>query len=246
MRHTLIAMALMSLAVTSQAASPQINVGPLFDYMPSNGSHFLKRIRNTGDATAYVRVEVTRMNIDSAGKITETPVDTAALARSEADASGLIASPSRLIIPASNGMQAVRLIYRGERDSEQYFRVRYVPVVPESGEFSLDEKQSGDYKQSMSAGVSVFTGFGTVVFVPPRNARYDTRMDGRQISNQGNATVILDNVKICQVAKPEQCSKSSKLHLRPGQSHMLPGEVTEYTRFDLIEGGNKRSVDSRR
>jgi len=246
MRRTLIALALTSLAATSHAASPQINVGPMFEYMPAGSSQYLKRVRNSGDATAYVRVEITRMNFDSAGKISETPVDAAALARNQTDASGLIASPSRMIIPANNGMQATRLIFRGQRDSEQYYRVRYVPVVPESGEFSLDEQQSEDYKRGMSAGVNVFTGFGTVVFVPPSNARYETRVEGGQVSNHGNATVVLDNVKTCQLAKPDQCVKGNKVHLRPGQSSALPADAAVYNRFDVIEGGNKRSVDSRR
>nr|WP_313508413.1 CS1 fimbrial subunit B flags: Precursor [Stenotrophomonas geniculata] len=246
MRHTLMALALMSLAATGQAAAPKINVGPMFDYMPASSSHFLKRVRNSGDATAYVRVEITRIDFDPTGKAMETPVDAAALARSEPGANGLIASPSRMIIPGNNGMQATRLIHRGNRDSEQYFRVRYVPVMPESGEFSMNEQQSDHYKQTMNAGVSIFTGFGTVVFVPPSNARYDTSVEGGQVSNRGNATIVLDNVKLCQVSNPDQCSKGKKIHLRPGQSHTLVGDANEYSRFDLIEGGARRSLTSQR
>ena len=41
-----------------------------------------------------------------------------------------MASPARLIVPAK-GMQGTRLLHMGGRDTERYFRVRFVPVVPE-------------------------------------------------------------------------------------------------------------------
>lgn len=71
--------------------------------MPSDSSQLLKRVRNSGDATAYVRLEVTEMRYAGDGSASESPVDAASLARNETGASGLIASPARMIIPATNG-----------------------------------------------------------------------------------------------------------------------------------------------
>src|SRR5688572_18753378 len=118
MPRFLIALLLSTLCLPAAAATPQISVGPLFDYLEPTHSNLLKRIRNTGDATAYVRVEVTQMHFDAEGQASETPVDGAALVRNAPGAHGVIASPSRLII-AGNGQQATRLVYRGARDQER-------------------------------------------------------------------------------------------------------------------------------
>lgn len=246
MRRYLIAVLLLGSSAASHAGTPQINVGSLFDYMEAGKSQLLKRVRNSGDATAYVRVEITRMHYAADGKVTESPVDAAALARSETGHSGLLASPSRLIIAANQGQQTTRLVFRGERAHEQYYRVRYVPVVPDAGEFSLDAEQSEQYRDGVSAGVNVFTGYGTVVFVPPTNAYYQTRIDGNQVSNGGNATVVLDALKQCLIAKPDDCSSSAKVHIRPGQSYTLPQDPQRFVRYDLKEGTTIRAVDSRR
>lgn len=245
MHRSVIAAGLLTLAAASQAASPKINVGPLFDYMPSDSSQLLKRVRNSGDATAYVRVEVTEMHYAEDGSASESPVDAVSLARNENGASGLIASPARMIIPATNGQQATRLVYRGQRDAERYYRVRYVPVVPDTEEFSLDDAQKADYKNSVSAGVNVFTGYGTVVFVAPSNAHYETAVIGGNIINKGNATVVLDNLRQCQRAAPDQCSAGIKVHLRPGQSHALANDALTFHRYNLKEGTVVRAVDTR-
>ncbi|MDR2957929.1 MAG: CS1 fimbrial subunit B flags: Precursor [Stenotrophomonas sp.] len=245
MRTALVALSLLLLVSTADAAQPQISVGTLFDYMEPGRSQLLKRVRNSGDATAYVRVEITRMHFDGQGGVTETPVDAAALARNEGGASGLIASPSRMIIPAGNGQQATRLVFRGERAQEQYYRVRYVPVVPDAGEFSLDAKQTESYQQGVQAGVNVFTGYGTVVFVPPAATRYDTQLQGPRVSNAGNATVVLDNLRQCNRARPDECSGGVKVHVFPGRQHTLAEEDGFYSRFDLLEGAQRRTIDTR-
>lgn len=152
----------------------------------------LKRVGNSGEATAYVCVEISRIHYAADGTVTKPPVDAPALARNEAGHSGLLACPGRLIIAADQRQQATRLEFRGERTQEQYYRVRYVPVMPEAGEFSPDANQREHYGEGVSAGVNALTGFGTVVFVPPSNAHYETRIDGKQISNHGNATIVLD------------------------------------------------------
>lgn len=245
MRARLLALTFLAATFGSHAASPDISVGTLFDHMEPDKSQLLKRVRNSGGATAYVRVEITEMHFDAAGNISETPVDAAALARNAKGVSGLIASPSRLIIPANNGQQATRLVYRGQRDAERYYRVRFVPVVPNTGEFSFDEQQASQYKEGLDAGVTVFTGFGAMVFVPPTDARYDTRIDAQAVSNQGNATIVLGNLRQCSVSKPEHCEEGRQIQVLPGKRHILAGDATHFTRFDLQEGASSRPVDTR-
>ncbi|MEI2260025.1 CS1 fimbrial subunit B flags: Precursor [Stenotrophomonas indicatrix] len=239
----LISLVLTGAVSTAQAASPNINVGTMFDYMEPGKSQLLKRVRNSGDATAYVRVEISQVHFSAADEIVESPVDTAAIARSDAGASGLMASPSRLIIPAQNGQQATRLIYRGDRSSEMYYRVRYVPVVPNNAEFSLTEEQVKQYEEAVGARVNIMTGYGTLVFVPPTHARYDTQINGHVVSNRGNATVVLNNVRQCVDGKLNECSKGVKIHLRPGQVRDLgTPDSGQVLRYQLIEGLETREI----
>lgn len=240
-----LALLLLLVAAPSAAASPpSISVGTLFDYLPAQSSNLLKRIRNTGDSTAYVRVEVARIQFDADGKASETPVDNAALVRSVAGAKGIIASPSRLIIPA-HGQQATRLVHRGQRDQERYYRLRFIPVVPNAAEFSLSEEQAR-MAAEMTSAIRVFTGFGTVLIVPPQHPQYDTRLHDGRIENHGNATVVLDNLRQCERAQADTCTPGPLIHIRPGRSHVLDIPGTHFVRYELREGEARRSIDSRR
>lgn len=46
---------------TAQAAAPKLNVGSMHDYIDSDKCTLLKRVRNSGDATAFVRVEISEI-----------------------------------------------------------------------------------------------------------------------------------------------------------------------------------------
>lgn len=235
---------LLSVAFSSRGSQPQINVGLLFDYMPPESGNVLKRIRNTGDATAYVRVEVVQMHFDANGQVTESAVDTTALARSSAGAQGVIASPGRLII-AAHGQQATRLVYRGPRDEERYYRLRFIPVAPTADEFALSEAQASE-AAAVASAVQVFTGFGTVLFIAPEQPRYNTRIESGQVHNDGNATIVLSNLRHCQSAEPDRCSPGTIVHVRPGRSHVLEEAPGQFSRYELREGSSRRMIDSRR
>ncbi len=244
MPRLLIALLLSTLCLPAVAATPQISVGPLFDYLEPTHSNLLKRIRNTGDATAYVRVEVTQMHFDAEGQASETPVDGAALVRNAPGAHGVIASPNRLII-AGNGQQATRLVYRGARDEERYYRLRFIPVVPSAEEFSLTEEQARDAGE-LNASIRMFTGYGTILFIAPENAHYDTRLQDDRVYNHGNATVVLDNLRQCERARPDTCTPGIIVHVRPGRSYALQLADGRFLRYDLKEGDSQRGIDSRR
>jgi hypothetical protein len=120
---------LMGLSVVSlvTSAGPQINVGTVYDYLDGDKSTYLKRVFNSGDSTAFVKVNILEIIYGPDGTPQEVPVKTQADASSR---DGLMASPARLIVPAK-GMQGTRLLLMGNRDIERYFRVRFIPVVPE-------------------------------------------------------------------------------------------------------------------
>lgn len=75
-------------------ASAEISIGTLYDYMSGQQSTYLKRVRNQGDATAFVKVAIHEITYDSEGLSQESPELT------EGNRA-LVASPSRLIVPAN-------------------------------------------------------------------------------------------------------------------------------------------------
>lgn len=246
MRRSMLTLMLSLPLATAMAGTPQINVGSMYDYLPADASNLLKRVRNAGDATAFVRVEISQLHYAADGSSTESAVDTAALVRNDTDAHGLFASPGRMIVPAG-GQQGTRLVYRGSRDVEQYYRVRFIPVVPDKREFALTEEEIAQYKGSLSAKVNVFTGYGVLMFVAPSNARYQTTMDevptGTRLRNDGNATVVLDDLRQCPVDKEKRCAPGIRVHLRPGQSHTVARQAGLYQRLELVEGSARRPLD---
>jgi P pilus assembly chaperone PapD len=235
----LIALALLALPMGLKAA-PELNVGSLYDYLDGDRSTLLKRVRNGGDTTAFVKVSVAELVYDADGKAREVDTDGLPL-----EQRGLVASPARLIVPAK-GMQAVRLLYRGPRDQERYFRLRFMPVLPEAGDgFAVDEQDAERYRDSLKAGVNLLAGYGSLLFVRPEQTRYQTpvqRQAGQLVvTNQGNATVVLDHFRQCRTAG-EGCEQSTKHHLLPGRSREFIGEVGKVHQFELHEGSRKQSM----
>jgi len=224
-------------------AGPQINVGTVYDYLDGDKSTYLKRVFNSGDSTAFVKVNVLEIVYGADGKPQEIPVENAA---DGASRNGVMANPARLIVPAQ-GMQGTRLLYLGERDRERYFRVRFVPVVPEKeDEFLVNEEEREDYKKTLSAGVNVMTGFGTVFFVRPKDARYDTVINdapGRYVlRNNGNTVLVVDEFKSCSLSDETDCGATTKHHVMAGSTFEFDKEKGREYRFKLIEGDNKKDL----
>jgi hypothetical protein len=224
-------------------AGPQINVGTVYDYLDADKSTYLKRVFNSGDSTAFVKVNVLEIVYGTDGVPKEIPVETAT---DGASRNGLMASPARLIVPAQ-GMQGTRLLYMGERDRERYFRVRFVPVVPEKeDEFAVSGEEREDYKKNLSAGVNVMTGFGTVFFVRPKDARFESAVnetDTRyELRNNGNTVVVIDEFKSCSLSNESECGATTKHHVMAGKTYAFDKEKGREYRFNLIEGDQKKSL----
>ncbi|WP_213938400.1 molecular chaperone [Pseudomonas sp. dw_612] len=222
-------------------AGPQINVGTVYDYLDGDKSTFLKRVFNSGDSTAFVKINVLEILYNTDGTVREVPVENAADAASR---NGIMASPARLIVPAK-GMQGTRLLYMGERDTERYFRVRFIPVVPEKEDaFVLSHEEREDYRKSLSAGVNVMTGFGTIFFVRPKNARFDTVINDTaqryELRNNGNTVLMVDEFKSCSISDENDCGATTKHHVMAGKTFGFDKEKGREYRFMVIEGDNKK------
>lgn len=244
MKRFLLFIALTASALAVQAG-PFINVGDMYDTFEQGKSTFLKRVYNSGDSTAFVRVNIFEITFDASGKMVETSLDSQGPAA--ADRQGLIASPARLIIPAG-GTQGTRLVYRGARDKERYYRVRYLPVVPErEDQFEVSDDEREAYKAAMAAGVQVMAGYGTVVTVRPDDARYDTKIaDGAsdyRVTNAGNTTVVLKDFKDCPVQQSAECKPVVSHRLKPGEVFSFTKEQGRSYRFELVEGTSKKTVE---
>lgn len=235
----------LSVYTAAAQAGASIDIGTVYDYMDGDKSAYLKRVFNRGGGTAFVRINVYEMSFDAQGRVTETPLDTQGT--SAAERKGLMASPARLIVPAK-GTQSTRLIYRGERDVERYYRVRYVPVVPEKeDQFNVSDEERETYKASMSAGVNIMTGYGAIFFVRPEKVSFNTRINNGateyRVENAGNSTLELDEFKDCSLNDERDCRATKKHILRPGKAFSFAKEVGRVYRFNLIEAAVKKSIE---
>lgn len=243
MKYLLALIGLCLFAHTAQAG-PNINVGVVYDYLDGGKSTYLKRIFNGGTSTAFIKVEILEILYDANGLPREVPLQTQANATVR---DGLMASPARLIVPA-NGMQGTRLVYLGERATERYFRVRYIPVVPEKEDaFAVSEEEREHYQQSLAAGVSVLAGYGTVFFVRPTDTRYDTRIDNGasryELRNNGNSVIVVDEFKNCVAGKPNDCYPTTKNHVLPGRAFVFEKEAGRQYTFKLLEGDKQQNQE---
>jgi len=225
-------------------AGPSINVGTVYDYLDGDKSTYLKRVFNGGDSTAFVKVNILEIIYDADGTAREEPLKTQADATAR---DGLMASPARLIVPAS-GMQGTRLLYMGEREKERYFRVRFVPVVPEKeDEFAVSSQDREDYKKGLSAGVNVLAGYGTVFFVRPKETRFDSAIENNasnyRIRNNGNSVVVIDEFKDCSVKNEQDCQPTTKHHILAGRTFQFEKQAGREYRFILVEGEKSKNLD---
>lgn len=225
-------------------AGPAINVGDFYDYLAGDKNTYLKRVFNGGTSTAFVKINVTEMLYKPDGSYDEVPL------KSQADGlvrDGLMASPARLIVPA-NAMQSTRFLFMGERERERYFRVRYLPVAPEKDdEFGVSDEERAAYEASLTAGVRVMSGYGTVFFVRPTQSRFDTQVEngGRNytLRNAGNTVVVVDEFKDCAANDRTDCAPITKNHIFPGRIFSFEKQAGRIYRFFLLEGGTEKVVE---
>ena len=223
----------------SASAGPDLDPGSFYHYLPANRATLLANIRNLGDATAFVQIQLAELSFDKKGEPDERP-----LADEDGKTRALLATPPRLIIPASGAQQA-RIIYRGPRTTERYFRVRYVPVAPKPKDaFALQPEEAQAYADTLQAGVGILKAIGTIVIVSPAQPRYATRLEPDEqrlrIVNEGNATVRVENVQRCKLDS-QACTFGTSLHIRPGQQGELPRLAGEMYRYELREGAQRTS-----
>lgn len=226
-------------------SAPSISIGALYEYLEPGKSTLLKRVRNSGDSTAFVKISVSEIVYEGTAAPIERPVQPMVHGKGQ-QASTLVASPARLIVPAK-GQHATRLLAMGERDKERYFRLRFAPVVPVQGDdFDVSKTQAEQYKESLSAGVNILTGYGAVLVVRPTLVRYQTETQDEAshftVHNKGNTIIALDAFYDCR-AEAKDCATPTVHHVLPQRSRVFEKEVGHRYRFELVEGDRKKAVE---
>lgn len=232
------------IAVPAVQATPVIGIGSMYDVLQPGSESMTKRIYNTGESTAFVRVELLEIHPGDRQHASESPAP--ALSDGQLEQNRLIVTPLRLIIPPG-GFQGVRILWAGDRSREKYYRVRFIPVMPEVNDgFGLDKQAIDKYRQgSLKAGVNVLTGYGSIVIVQPNKPHFNsviTRSAGAvTVSNKGDATVALDNIRHCKSAGSD-CTSDGREFILPGHSAAVNQPAGGTTSFTLIEGNNRREI----
>lgn len=224
-------------------AGPSLQIGSFYDFMSANQSSFLKRIHNGGTSTAFVKVEIKEIFYEKNADAREEPLKIVEGGTRD----GLVASPARLIVPAK-GTQGTRLLYTGDRSKERYFRVRFLPVVPEKEDkFAVSDSERETYEKDMSAGFNVMAGYGMVFFVRPANTRFDTEIDNTannyKVTNNGNSVVVIDAFKDCSATNEDDCKPTRKIHLIPERDFAFDKQADRVYRYNLIEGEKKVAIN---
>lgn len=246
MKHAVLGAGLLLMSWAAQAG-PAINVGVVYDYLEGDRSSYLKRVFNGGTSTAFIKVNVLEIVYSADGTSREVPI--ASLADDKGGATsrdGLMASPARLIVPAG-GRQGTRLLYMGQRDKERYFRVRFIPVIPEKDDdFAVTDVERDAYRKDLAAGVNIMAGYGTVFFVRPKDTRFDTKVvetaSQYTLRNAGNSVVVLDEFRDCSVTQKTDCEATTKHHILPGRQWTLEKKPGREYRFQMIEGRDKKPM----
>lgn len=217
-------------------ASPAIGIGSMYDLLQPGENNIVKKVYNSGDSTAFVRVDILEIRLDGKGgeqELVPQKLDGDALNKNR-----LIATPQRMIIPPSE-FQSVRLLWPGTREKERYYRVRFTPVAPDKqNDFGLTEQQLNEYKSSIKAGVNILTGYGSIIYVMPDNAVFNTVVKKNSgsisINNSGNATVVIDDIRQCS-EKNNDCSSPTRAFVIPGRNFVIKLDNGKNVRFRLHE-----------
>lgn len=233
------------LKMSAAFALPEIGIGSMYDIMSPESQSINKRIYNTGTSTAFIRVDMLEVNIHKGGKVVESPVKE--VSGNSLQKERLIVTPLRMIIPPS-GFQSARFMWPGDRNVEKYYRVRFIPVLPQKDDgFGLSGKEADDYrKKALTAGLNVMAGYGTLVIVQPSKPIFNTQVESSlpeviRVTNKGNATIVLGDIRSCTSVGTE-CSSATRLFLLPGKIKTVEKSKGRTTYFTLIEGENRKKL----
>lgn len=223
-------------------ASPIIGIGSMYDVLKPESQSIMKRIYNSGESTAFIRIEILEIYPNEKKEIPLTESNENRLERNR-----LVITPLRLIV-SPLGFQNIRMMWVGERDEERYFRVRFTPVLPASKDgFGLSENEIEEYKKnSLKAGVNILTGYGSILIIQPKKQIFNTVIENTDskivVKNLGNTTIALEGMKLCK-SKSNDCIYPPRQFILPGRTFSVDKDSTHpKINITLIEGDNSKLI----
>lgn len=223
-------------------AAPIIGIGSMYDVLKPESQSLMKRIYNSGESTAFIRIEILEIYPNEKKEVPLTESNENRLERNR-----LVVTPLRLIVSPS-GFQNIRMMWVGERDEERYFRVRFTPVVPESKDgFGLSDNEIEEYKNtSLKAGVNILTGYGSVLIIQPKKPVFNTVIENTDskvdVKNLGNTTIALDGIQLCNSTSAD-CIYPPRQIILPGRTFSVAKESTHpKINITLIEGDSSKLI----
>lgn len=162
------------------------------------------KVSNTGDDTLYIQVDV--MRVENAGTDNEKRVKI-----TDPRELKLLATPSKLIIPAG-GQKLVRIVNLQEKnDAERVYRINVTPIVP-----PLQDKTSQ---------LRIVVAYQILAIVQPDHPQstLSATRDGKKISfsNSGNTNILLSEGKQCNPDNKEECKDLASRRLYAGNTWLL-------------------------
>ena len=185
----------------------------IFDFPSGAPQQSDVQLANTSDVdTLFINIEVLEVGNPGAHDETQIVAD-------DPSKVGLIATPSRVILPPGNTRQVRLVNLFPADDGERIFRVNFTPVAG-----------SADGNEEEANAVRLMVGYQALVIVRPNktNANIIGKRVGNNLmlTNNGNTNVYLDRIRYCDSVKPNQCEPIVENRLYPGNIWELdlPGD----------------------
>jgi hypothetical protein len=174
---------------SEMAVASSITVNPLTVVFETVDERYKDiKIFNTGDDTAYVNIELS--------KVVNPGTEQKELVQMKTDplSFGLVASPNKLIIPPTQSriVRLMRLLKNNETDG-----VYQVKIVPATGTLQAIK----DGQENVVAGVKVVVGYNVSVRIlplqPEVNLTFERQGTQVNVTNSGNTSVLLSDGAQC-------------------------------------------------
>jgi P pilus assembly chaperone PapD len=191
--------------------SSGISVLPAMLDMTSKSKRQDIRVTNTGDKTAYIQTKTLILEDPAAANAKYTPV-------SDPKESGLLISPSKLIIPAkqSRTIRVSSITAPGLLDKIYSIHIREI----DNTIFIPKEKESN----GINATIRVNVGYGVLVVVRPikTNIKIDLKRTGKtlEVTNHSNTRIDLNTGSQCDLGT-ENCVAVKGRGINAGETRTL-------------------------
>lgn len=173
-------------------------------------------VSNTGDDVMYVQVEV--IKVENPG----TPDEKRVKVDNPQDLK-LLATPSKLIIPAGS-RKLVRIVnLQTSNERERVYRINVTPIVP-----PLEEEKSQ---------LRIVVAYQILTIVEPNEPNTDLSVtrDGTTITfeNNGNSNVLLSDGRQCRTEAEEGCQELASRRLYAGNTWELSLPLDAPVRYSV-------------